>query len=264
MASGSAERLQRLVTERHEKLRRAIDALGLAVTLENRDAKIKAAQGVLDSLAALGESLAASDHTPWMGGLKQAVERYIQRAARDEESGRRLLGQLEKLRPQINSERWGFTSGGVHAVEFSVTYNEFYAESRAPELFDELVAELEQVINSGEVDSRRALEAIEGLLATVKANARVDMLAAYYSLEFVKRFLQNYLFALLEENKVLKPLIKAFKKTVDQLDAELRDTQEKASAHLKEVVQSRLPVPFDYRPPELPSATELEVDDATS
>ncbi len=79
------------------------------------------------------------------------------------------------LYPRIESQQWDFADSSLNAaVDFTAVYTEFYRESRVPELFDELVEELNRIVDSGEVDSLQAIKSLERLIATIKKNARGD------------------------------------------------------------------------------------------
>jgi len=71
--------------------------------------------------------------------------------------------------PEIENQRWDFAdSSGNAAIDFAAIYQEYYRESRVPDLFDELVAQLEEIVNSGEIDSLQAIKALEKLILTIR------------------------------------------------------------------------------------------------
>lgn len=254
--TASAELLERLVRERHAQLQATLRELDLAIVLENREVKIAKARAASDALSALKSTLAVGDQPAWIRSLERELNRYIGGAARDQESGRKLVDAFMKLRPAIDSQRWSFAADDAGAIDFASVYDHYYSQSRIPDLFDQLVTQLEQVIASGEVDSVKTVEALERLIATVRANARGDIFSAYWTAQFSRAFLRNFLIAVLEEIPGLKTLVKALKETAKELDTEIDNTQSLANVQLVEMVKSALPVPFDYQPPALPAAGE--------
>lgn len=257
--SESTKLLQHLISERHEVMCAAISYFIKTISLENRDAKIASARSCEDAVEGLCSILARYDWPQWIPSLKGILHSYIQQSANDIDIGQRTIEALVGILPSINQQEWNFLDQESPAVDFQAVYKEFYDSSRVPDLFEQLMNQLKQIIDSREVDSVRVLEALNMLIATVRRNSRQDVLAAYGTIGFAKTFLNKFLWAVLDEIPGVKVFSKAIRETINELDEEFKDMQTKASERIANLVNARMPVGFDYFPKALPPAGEHTV-----
>ena len=264
--SESTKLLQRLISERNEVMRAAISYFIKTISLENRDSKIAAARSCEDAVESLCSILARNDRPQCILSLKAILKSYINQSANDIDIGQRTIEALVGILPSINQQEWHFLDQESPAVDFQAVYREFYDGSRVPDLFEQLINQLQQIIDSREIDSVRVLEALNTLIATVRRNSRQDVLAAYGTIGFAKTFLNKFLWAVLDEIPGVKVISKAIRETINELDDEFTDMQTRASERVADLVKERMPAGFDYFPKALPPAgehTERSSNDAS-
>ncbi|WP_146134598.1 hypothetical protein [Aphanothece minutissima] len=257
--SESTKLLQRLISERSEVMRDAISYFVKTISLENRDAKIAAARSCEDAAESLCTILAKNDRPQSILSLKAVLHSYIHQSANDINIGQRTIEALVAILPSINQQEWSFLDQESPAVDFQAVYKDSYDSSRLPDLFEQLIDQLQQIIDSREVDSVRVLEALHTLISTVRRNSRQDVLAAYGTIGFAKTFLNKFLWAVLDEIPAVKVFSKSIRETINELDDEFEVMQARASERVADLVKARMPNGFDYFPKALPPAGEHAV-----
>ena len=240
-------------------MRSAINYFIKMISLENRDAKIAAARSCEAAVESLSSILARNDRPQWILSLQSLLQGYIRTPANDIDTGQRTIEALVSILPSINQQEWHFLDQESPAVDFQAVYKEFYDGSRVPDLFEQLINQLQQIIDSREIDSVRVLEALNTLIATVRRNSRQDVLAAYGTIGLAKTFLYKFLWAVLDEIPGVKVFSKAIRETINELEDEFTNMQTRASERVAELVKARMPAGFDYIPKALPPAGEHTV-----
>jgi hypothetical protein len=138
------------------------------------------------------------------------------------EAGFKLVEIVLQLNPQIEAQKWDFLeSRSSLAIDFAAIYHDYYISSKVPQLFDDLIAHLETIINSGEIDSLHTINALERLLTTVRKNARGDYFASRGTWEFTQVFFKNLSVEAIESLPGLRQVSKGLRKTLSDLDLEM-------------------------------------------
>ena len=258
----SVEFFLRFLRERFDAFRKALSGFLQALALDDRPKKLEHAKAVRAALDDLRRALSERDHPPWLGQLDAAISSYVTNIASTPKAGLQLLNTIMDLYPRIESQQWDFADSSSNAaVDFTAVYTEFYRESRVPELFDELVEELNRIVDSGEVDSLQAIKSLERLIATIKRNARGDFFSTRGAWEFAQVFMRNYGWELLESTPGIKQAVKALRKTMTELDLEFNQVHEQIRAKLSTEIVDEIPM-LEYRVLALPAPeadTKLKV-----
>jgi hypothetical protein len=104
-------------------------------------------------------------------------------------------------------------------VDFDALYRRFRDEGRIPQLFDDLIEIVTKIINSGEVDSLTALQALQQIVQILRANQHGSYLAVRKSIT-LSRYLSNLAKIILNKIPVVAEAIEAYDMTIDELDNE--------------------------------------------
>lgn len=211
----------RSIQERFEKLKRDFNRLTTTLCAEKLEDKQKAAKAALISSTAMLEIVSTTDHPGWLVRLKSELERYIS-TYQSPEASDRLIQQLLNTYGQLNSHKWQFDRvSESKPVEFEVIYKEQYQNSDIPNLFDNLINQLQDIVDSGEVDSLRAIGALNRLISTIRSNMRGTYFQTVGTARFTHAVFRNFLRELLQDIPGIGPLTKAIEKTIQELDIEM-------------------------------------------
>jgi hypothetical protein len=241
----------RFLNERFAAFREALMQLLEAISLEDKRRKGEAAKKVLHTIDDLKRSMSATDHPSWLGQLEGQLKGYLARYEGHPDSGKALLAAILHLHPAIEDQKWVFAEASPAAIDFAAIYEEYYAASRVPELFQELIGHLETIIQSGEIDSIQTIKALEKLIATLRKNARGDYFSTRGAWEFTQVFFRNFSIELFEDIPVLKHVFKALRKTMSELDLEMNEVHDQVRRKLAESAKEELPM-LEYKALALP------------
>lgn len=258
----SVEFFLRFLAERFEAFKNALNNFIQTLTLHDSNKKIDAAKVVLETIDDLKRAMSNTDHPQWLGQLETRLNWYLINHP-SAKAGLTVIQTLLALNRSIENQKWDLANSASNAaIDFASIYNEYYKASRVPELFDELVSHLEEVISSGEIDSIAAIKALEKLIATIKTNARGDYFSTRGAWEFTQVFFKNYGLELLENAAGIKHVVKAIRKTMSELDLEMSQVHDKVKQRLVETNRADLPM-LEYKALALPAPKPDEDADAS-
>jgi hypothetical protein len=257
----SVEFFLRFLRERFSVFRIALKDFLQALSLDDRTQKIERAKRLLQAIDDLKRAISESDHPAWINPLETKLHWYIKAVAGHPDAGLQVLQTLLDIHGKIEAQTWDFAdaSSKILAIDFAAIYQEYYQESRVPQLFDELVAQIEAIVNGGEIDSLQAINALERLILTIRKNARGDLFSTRGAWEFTQAFFKNYAIELLENTPGLRHALKALRKTMSELDLEFAQVHDRIRKRLADSAQTDLPM-LEYRPQGLPAPKNGERD----
>ena len=123
---------------------------------------------------------------------------------------------------------------------FDAIYSRYRDEYRIPELFDQLVELLVKIIESGEIESVTALNALRQLLDTLKANRDGSYVAASQTIR-QSRYVFNLCIGLLKCVPVLKVFVEAYEKTQDELEAGFEKVNNAIDSERLRIISETIP-----------------------
>jgi hypothetical protein len=245
----------RFLTERFQIFRQRFDALVGAVSSHNPEQKVEGCRAALAALNDLKSAMSSKDQPTWIAPLEAKLHWYIQNSKHND-AGHVLMNTIIAVSPAIQSQAWDLASPtGAEPIDFDAVFNRFYKESRLAELFEELVRQLQQIVDSGEVDSLKVLRALERAAATIRKNIRGSYFSTAGTWEFTVTLFRNYLWELLSGIPALGSLLKSVRKTMDDLDSEMARVHDEMRKELRSQISADLPM-LEYKPKALPGSHE--------
>ena len=229
----SVKFILRLVQEKHEVVKVCLNKLFEFLASDAHADKVHANEALLDACQALNGILSEPDRPKWLSHLIGEATTYNQH---HKTAGHnfRLLNNIVGQRQAVLSHSWSFEAGGVKAdYNFDSLYLRFKEESNLQELFDSMISTLEEMIESGEIDSLTALRSIEQLISVIKQNQKGSYFSVMASWEFVISFTKNLVWQELSSLPVVKQLKTAFEKTVQDMDVELSNLHKEIAEEMK-------------------------------
>lgn len=249
----SVEFFLRFLRERYNAFRQALTVFLQTLALNDREKKINTAKLVLISLDDLKRSMSTKDQPLWVSTLEQKIQWYISSESRHLDAGLQVIQTILAINSEIENQSWDFASSEMNvAIDFAAIYQQYYRDSRVPELFEELVAQLQEIVDSGEIDSLQSIRALEKLIVTIRKNYRGDFFSTRGAWEFTQLFFKNYGLELLEDIPGLKHIVKAVRKTMSELDFEFEQVYEHIQQCLKDLSKTDLPM-LQYKSLSLPA-----------
>jgi len=116
-----------------------------------------------------------------------------------------------------------------------------------PELFERLLQALQEIADSGQIDSLKVLHALERVIATIRKNIRGSYLSTQGAWQVARAFLENYLLLQLEAVPVLGAVLKSLKQTAQDMDIKMAEVYDQTKKAVEERVWSDMPM-LDFKP----------------
>lgn len=245
----SLKYLIRLLDERYDCFFRSLTKLKKTITLDNIDQKITDASETVMHLESLEISLAAADRPAWMAELKNSLNDYKNNARSNKNLGSVLLDKLLALWPSICKKGWNLSESNPDiGVDFNKICQDFYRNSKVPELFNNLISQLEKLIQSGLIDSIRVTDTLQQIISTIKKNKDKDFFSNTCSKKYISRLLKNLFRNYLVKNKMIGPAIEAIQQTMDELDLEYIDVAKQVRIKINSLLEESASLMTGYNP----------------
>ena len=197
-------------------------------TLSESDhkAKIDESAKLYESAIDLANILASSDRPNWLNEIIACTKEFITAHVKPNSivsgSSWLLLQKLMRVYQPALNHKWDFsTQKGKHHYDFDSIYQKYREESDLELLFNALIETLEQMVNSGEIDSVTAINSLKELIDTLEQNKISSYFSTMATWEFLKSFTYNLVWEQLDSIPGIKPIKKAFEKTMTEADLEL-------------------------------------------
>jgi hypothetical protein len=226
---------RRKVSELLTKLKDELDRLLAALVENNQDRKVQKAKEFLEALKSFEGILDSASHPAWIRLLEHQLVVFIDRGGTDD-LGYHLARQMTKAWPQIHD--WRLESAA--SFDFDAVYRESYDTSHIPELFDQLIDQLQQVIETEEIDSHKAIKRLQELIELLKQNKKGSYVATWTVWQFAKAALPNILSEYAKSSKAIGPIVRGVQTTMDKLDIEWSDVHDR----MRQTLESKLSIDF--------------------
>lgn len=114
------------------------------------------------------------------------------------------------LKSDIDKHQWDSNYSDGDHIDFDVIYEHYRKESRLHDLFEQIIKSLEQIRDSGEVDSKAMMDSLTKIITTLRNSQDGSFLSVHGAWVFLTTFLQNYLWGELEKLPVLGTVATAY------------------------------------------------------
>ncbi|MBD1390166.1 hypothetical protein IC617_12060 [Neiella sp. HB171785] len=226
----------RFVKEKHKELVSSLDDLVIALVGENVENKKSKAEIAFRKTKDLQASIAKTDAPPWLGSLSTGLNYFIGPTWNQNHMIDHLIKNIELIRNHV----WKFENPSESAFDFDSIYEHYRAESRLPELFDEIVSILEEIEKSGVVDSLTMMKGLGKVIATLKKNRDGSYFSINSAWEFLVSFLKNYMWAELSNIPMLGTAMEALEKTIKETSDEMFKVHTSVEKEMRTVVEGEV------------------------
>ena len=213
----SVQFVLRLIEKKHDYAILASDRLFSVLPTDDQNAKKRAATEILEAVTDLHALLPKSDVPSWLSTAISALTQYV--------DGRwspfDFLSNFVDIHRSLKNHSWSFDDSAEVPFDFDSIFEHYKKESRLPELFDQIILILEEIQNSGEVDSVMMLRALGKVIATVKRCKDGSYFSLNGAWDFLLSFLNNYLWGELAKLPVLGSALEALGNTIRETNDEM-------------------------------------------
>ena len=237
-ANDSFQLFLRLIKQKHQALRETANALLRALAGEELNAKKNAARSMLQAANDLRAVLSNSDIPPWLSETINQLSAFVDGRWKSYD----LLSNFIPQKSALENHRWVFEENAEVAFDFDSIFEHFKKESRLPELFEEIVRLLEEIQESGEVDSVTMLRALGKVISTIKRCKDGSYFSLNSAWEFLLSFLNNYLWVELSKLPVLGTALEALSKTIRETNDEMFRLHTQVRDEMTRVVEEEVKV----------------------
>jgi len=235
----SASLLLNLVHEKYNTIKSRLSSMLNALSENNHKAKLDESVLLHDSAMDLANILATSDRPNWLNEIIASTNEFTSQHQDPNSivsgSSWNLLQRLMKIYQPALSHKWNFSNHkGAYHYDFDSIYQKYRDESDLESLFGALIESLETMVNSGEIDSITAINSLRELIEILEENKSSSYFSTLTTWEFVKSFTYNLVWEQLDSIPGIKPMRKAFEKTLSDTDIELKLLHKNIADEIKE------------------------------
>lgn len=164
-----------------------------------------------------------------------------------------------KLQPLLNSHEWKIYDQTASGFEFDEVFERYRAECRIPELFDRIISCFKEIVESGEVDSVRAMRELNELIATLQKARDGSYFATRNAWGFTVAWMQKAGWELLADIPGLRALTQSLRDTLEEGNVGMVALHDKMQTEL-EAKMSGFPR-LEFKPSKLPVLEHHEIPD---
>lgn len=245
----------RMVDERYGQFRDRLREFAATLAGTNQQDKIEKASRLLAAASALKDALADPDQPTWLQPITTATQNYSQHPTNGHVIGV-LADAIGTHYGAAVQHDWAFMPSDDGAFDFDALYELHQSQSQIPVLFDKLIESLEKVVQCDDLDSRRAIHALEMIIATLKKNQKGSFFSLICTWDFTAVFIKNVAWELLAEIPGLRAVVKAVRETMGEIDTAMTKLHRDVATDLHKKLAVEFPA-LEYRPIPLPELLAL-------
>ena len=223
----SIRQFVRLLEERHEELKSKLNVFVSNIVGEDKDKKRGAAEDVLSACQTLKNNLSKEDIPPWLNNIISGLNSYLHNFD-NAASARNLMLEVIPIYNEIANNKWKFDDSlKSKAFDFDAVYRKCKDDSNLDKLFDELVKLLNEILESGEIDSLKVRNLLESLIATLRNHKTASHFYVQSMLDFANQLTNNVIWEQLKSTSKLKGFLTGFEKTLKETNVSMDELNKK-------------------------------------
>lgn len=205
-----------------------------------------------EAVVRLTEMVNKADSPDWLDELKNAL--VIARDHPKDSAGVEAVMLIaSRLSGQLEHHQWKTKGANAETgFEFDAIYKKYRAECRIPELFDEIVRCLREIVTSGEVDSVQALRQLNTVIATIQRARDGSYFATRGAWYFTVNWLKNTGWELFASIPLAGSAVKGLRKTLEETNHEMQELHNKIHEDLRAKISADFPR-LEYQAPQFPA-----------
>ncbi len=215
-----------------------------AVTAAKDAALVKAISAMQDLQSVVHHNF----RPPWLQATLSQLKRF-QENPKAEHGIQAAFSVATVSLPAMKDHQWAFVDE-QSGFDFDQIYEEAKATNQIPELFDEIVKWLKEIVESGEIDSVKLLNELKSIIATVKKARNGSYIANRHAWFFLIEWLKNTGWEAFGDIPVLGAPVKGLRTAIENTNKAMAKMHADMDVKLAESTQANLPK-LTYDPPKL-------------
>ncbi|MGE0918041.1 hypothetical protein [Trichlorobacter lovleyi] len=226
----------RLINEKHSKCKSCADSVIIAFVSEDLDAKKKAAHNMLVSLNELKSCISSEDAPEWLNYMIQRLGQYNTGVI----DSYNFITFFFPLQQSMKSHSWSFSDNESDPFNFDSIFEKYKKQSQIPNLFNQIISILEQIKDSGDIDSLTMINSLNKVISTINVCKESSYFSLNSAWNFLLNFIKNYLWGELSKIPVLGAALDALAKTIIELDGEMNNLNNNIKEEMVRVVEGEM------------------------
>lgn len=252
MTKDSESFFSRTLEQKTAEARKFVDECIKQYLATNNNKRQTSAQAAFAAVDRIFQLLHAIDRPKWLTSLHRDLQ-FASNNSSDQNGIIAVQRIASELHPQLLHHQWDFgTSESTSGVDFDSIYEKYRSECRIPELFDELVKYLKEIVASDAIDSVKTLRELNKIIATLHAARKGSYFATRGAWNFVTMWFINTGWELLGSLPVAGSAVKGLQKTLEETDVQMKVLHNSMQAEIEQQTASDFPR-LEYRPLTLPA-----------
>jgi len=250
MSSNSQSMFARTINEHTNALRASVEQCIRQFFSPSANDRRSSAETAFASAERLKAMLIAADRPAWLVELASNLQIAIQHHSN--ENSIAALQAIAILQPRLKSHQWDIAQlEATGHFDFDAVFEKCRKECRITELFDEVIEWLQKIVESDDVDSRRMVQELEQVIATLKKSRTGSYLAQRSAWSFLKTWMHHSKWEYLTKIPLIGPLMKGLHKTLEDGDKRMVELHEAMQAEVEAKIIKDFPM-IAYSPIALP------------
>ena len=251
MVSNSESFFQRTLDEKTKEARDALQTCIATFLSNSSNGRQPAAQAAIDAVGRVVDMLHPQDRPPWLDPLHAALK-----IAHSNHSDHQGIQNIQRIANEyqiaLNRHKWRLIDiDATKGFDFDALYNKHKAENRIPQLFDEIISALNDIIASGQIDSVRAIDELRRILATLQNAKNGSYFATRNAWFFVATWFKNTGWEFLGDIPVLGAAVRGLRKSLEDMNDGMQNLHDQIQVDLQAQLSQDFPR-LEYHSPELP------------
>ena len=187
----------------------------------------------------LASQMATTDRPQWLRELIKITKAFENNRS-DQSIWKNAFKQLKTNETIIRGQNWSRTKSNIIPIlDFDEIVEKHRDKETIEKLFKELIESLEKLVQCEELDSRRVVEDLERLIASLRKAQVGSFNAQILSFQVAKKYVKNLAISWLKETKAAKLMVKAAEDTVNELGMTIDEARDKIQEEIS-IVQGSL------------------------
>lgn len=251
MATPSETFFKRTLDQKTQEARDAVAMCIRQYLAPKPDQRHSSAKAAFEAIGRIIEMLHQTDRPDWLLQLQSRLE--VATHHHSDSNGIEAVHAIAShLYPQLQRHQWHIGSEeDALGFDFDAVYERFRNESRLPDLFDEIIKCLKDLVDTDAIDSVRAIRELNNIIATLHRARIGSYFATRGAWYFVTTWFKNTGWELLSSIPVAGSAAKGLRKTLEDANKEMKSLHDKIQAELESQISADFPL-LEYKQPVFP------------
>lgn len=252
MTSKSESFFKRTLDQKTDEARRAVTECIKQYLAPNNNKRQSAAQAAYDAVQRICEMLHESDRPSWLPELLQDLN-FARNNISDEKGMIAVERIASQWNPQLRQQQWRVgTPESEIGFDFDAIYEKHRSECRIPELFDQIIKYLKEIVTSDAIDSVTAIRELNNIISTLHSAREGSYFATRGAWYFVVSWFKNTGWELLGTIPIAGSAVKGLRKTLEETNESMLKLHDNIQSDLEAKISADFPR-LEYQPPQLPA-----------